>query len=215
MAKINFYLAHQSKYTYLLISLLILLIFSSFEHTGTIFQAIATFLFFLVFASVLYLIKHHTLYFYITLMLAFLGTSLNIYDVFVSNPLINGLSLGIFVIYGILAVYIFSREIIFSPEVAKDTILGSVCVYIFIGIIYAIIYNIIAIIDPMSFANMLDRSQQVQQMNFYYFSFVTLTTVGFGDIIAVHSFAKAIVIFESITGIFYLAVFVSRLINRA
>jgi len=51
--------------------------------------------------------------------------------------------------------------------------------------------------------------------NLYYFSFITLTTVGFGDIAVVSLPARSIVILESITGIFYLAIIVASLLSSA
>ncbi len=50
-------------------------------------------------------------------------------------------------------------------------------------------------------------------LDFYYFSVITLTTVGYGDITVVSPLAKTIVMMESITGIFYLAMLVGRLLS--
>jgi hypothetical protein len=49
--------------------------------------------------------------------------------------------------------------------------------------------------------------------DFYYFSFITLATVGFGDIVAVNPFCKSVVMLEGIIGIFYIAILVARLVS--
>lgn len=99
--------------------------------------------------------------------------------------------------------------------VTKDLLMGSLCVYILIAIFFGSIFIHIEHYHPHSFdlSKVVAGSSKEMILNFIYFSFTTLCTVGFGDIVPVSIFAKGVVIIEEISGIFYLALLVSRLAN--
>ena len=84
----------------------------------------------------------------------------------------------------------------------------------FIAICYATLYNLIELIHPGSFhfAEIAKQGHSIVRFHFIYFSFTTLTTVGFGDITVVSRHAMPFVILEEITGIFFMAVLVARLV---
>jgi hypothetical protein len=126
--------------------------------------------------------------------------------------------------YTLMLLFYFSTIIILlnnitQPKViTKDLLLGSLCVYIMIALLFGSIFVHIEHYYPHSFdlsnlnVSSLNSPKEII-FNFVYFSFTTLCTVGFGDIIPISIFAKAVVIIEEISGIFYLAILVSRLAN--
>lgn len=124
--------------------------------------------------------------------------------------LIDSISFGLFC--GLFLAAIFA-EVLSTRKITQDTIYGAICIYLLIGITYATAYGIIEIITPDAFIHTGNPPQAIHGFNLLYFSFITLTTVGFGDIIAVSAPAKSIVILESISGIFYLAILVARLVG--
>lgn len=117
-------------------------------------------------------------------------------------------------IFYLVMVTILIKDITQKNMISKDLLLGSLCVYIFIALIFGSIYFHIEYYFPHSFdlnkANPANEAELI--VNLVYFSFTALTTVGFGDIVATSILAKCFVIIEEITGIFYLAVLVSRLV---
>lgn len=91
---------------------------------------------------------------------------------------------------------------------------GSVVVFMIIGIVYAWFYTLLEAIQPGSFA-ITEPSQNYQDMfsQFLYFSFVTMTTLGYGDMIATGSLAKSLVIFQGMIGLLYPVILIARLVS--
>jgi len=98
--------------------------------------------------------------------------------------------------------------------VTRHTICGAVCVYFLIGLTFANLYELIELGHHGSFIiNTMPLTPYVTSTDLAYFSFVTLTTVGFGDVTAATSQARSIVVLESVTGVLYLAILVARMIS--
>ena len=96
-------------------------------------------------------------------------------------------------------------------EVTIDLIMAAACAYILLGLVWAHAYFLVEIFHPNSFKGSENMGDDI--WNFIYYSFVTLTTVGYGDILAVTKSARALSILEAITGQLYLAVMISRLVG--
>jgi len=89
-----------------------------------------------------------------------------------------------------------------------------VALYLLIAILFAFLYGLTEEISPGAFA--MPASQAggaVRGETFYYFSVVTLTTVGFGDITAVHPFVRSLVMLEALIGQLYPAILIARLVT--
>jgi voltage-gated potassium channel len=123
------------------------------------------------------------------------------------------LFIGVFVILfmGYLAI-IFLRFIFEQEEVDSSTIYASIVTYILAGIMWSAVYSILETMIPGSFSAS-SRPIDSSGTRFIYYSFVTITTLGYGDIIPATSKAGALSIIEAITGQFYLAVLVARLVG--
>lgn len=92
---------------------------------------------------------------------------------------------------------------------AYKDICSFISLYLSIGIFYSIIYYLIHIVDPASFINIYNNDKSP----FVYFSFETLTTVGFGDILPSHNTCRILVASEAIVGQFYTAIVVARSVS--
>lgn len=108
----------------------------------------------------------------------------------------------------ILTVYTLSGSLFRTKHVSQDTIKGGICAYMILGFLWAIFYSICERISPESFT-----STSAEDINFVYFSFATLTTLGYGDVVPVHQAARALSILEALAGQVFLAVFVARLVG--
>jgi hypothetical protein len=98
-----------------------------------------------------------------------------------------------------------------QEKVTADMILGALCSYLLLGILFAIVYRLIHDFIPGSFNFVSD---QVDSMStFTYFSFTTLSTLGYGDITPAASGVRQLAILEALMGQIYLAVLVARLVG--
>lgn len=106
------------------------------------------------------------------------------------------------------------KYIAMDDNISVNRIIGAVCVYLMLGVIWALTYSLLEAAVPGSFTGL---SVQVVDSkwdpDWVYFSFVTLTTLGYGDILPVTSSARALAYFEAIVGQFYLAVLVAGLVG--
>ena len=111
------------------------------------------------------------------------------------------------------------QKIFLIKRVTFSIILSSVIVYILIGVTFAFAYSLVDIITPRSFT--VNFSENVHYLNenaasiynYFYYSFVVLCTVGFGDVVPASSLAKSVSILEAITAQIYLTVIIARLVG--
>lgn len=118
---------------------------------------------------------------------------------------------AIFAIYLAAAAYWIGRDIFTTPEVTIDIVRGGISVYMLIGFVWALIYGIVNTLDDDAF------SQQLVQPGSYlktiHFSFTTLTTLGYGDIVPLSEVAQVLTNLEAIVGQMYSSVFIAILIG--
>lgn len=124
-----------------------------------------------------------------------------------------------FLVSGFLVI---ARDV-FSGQVTANRISGALCLYLLLGAIFALVYAAIDVVDPTAFR--VDTPFQpyfgVDNGAHYkerfslllYYSFVTLSTVGFGDITPISRFARNFTWLEAVSGQLYLSVMVARLVG--
>jgi voltage-gated potassium channel len=121
--------------------------------------------------------------------------------------------LGLMLLFMLAAAWLVGSQVLLTGEVDLNVIVGSVALYLLIGYIYALFYTILLEFSPNAL-NGVDAGLWYDNLSITtYFSFVTLTTLGYGDISPSTSVAQVIVILEAVTGMFYLAVIVASLIG--
>ncbi len=121
---------------------------------------------------------------------------------------------GLLLVNGLLVaagpVMIF-RSIRRHPTVSMRTMLGAITVYVLVGLFFAMVYRAIVLFDPAAFVS---ANSELDAASMQYFSFVTLTTVGFGDITAVASIARTLVALEALLGQIYLVTVVALVVGN-
>lgn len=100
-----------------------------------------------------------------------------------------------------------------SGPVTFHRIQGAVAAYLLLGIIWAYAYGLVSLVGPGSFSGPVDPADGPRA--WFYFSFVTLTTVGYGDVLPVHPAARSLATLEAVTGTLYLAILIARLVSMA
>jgi uncharacterized membrane protein len=114
---------------------------------------------------------------------------------------------------GFLAIVLW--QVFREGPVTAHRIQGAVAGYLLISVIFSIAYSLIENLQPGSFQMpaALGQYGEPQGQLFYYFSVVTLTTTGFGDITAVNPFARSLVMMEALIGQLYTAILIARLVS--
>lgn len=107
--------------------------------------------------------------------------------------------------------YVLGRD-----KVTWDKIFGAICAYLLLGYAWTFAYSVITELQPASFASQTspmppDIVGRVMQLR--YFSFVTLATIGYGDIVPQTPAARTLALLEAIVGQFYLVALVGRLVG--
>ena len=104
------------------------------------------------------------------------------------------------------------RIILKSETVTRETIFAAIVAYLLIALMWAFLYMILELVSPGSFS-FPDNGFQGETMRYEYLSFVTITTLGYGDITPVTDKASALVIIEAVIGQIYLVVLVAWLVG--
>ncbi len=118
--------------------------------------------------------------------------------------------------YLAMLTWVFLRYAFQEGPVTGSRVQGAVATYILIGITWSAIYRLIELHQPGSLfvtPTAAGLSVFIKDSEFTYFSFVTLTTLGYGDIIPVHPIARLFVIFEALIGQLFPATLLARLVS--
>ncbi len=100
-----------------------------------------------------------------------------------------------------------------EKEITTDVIAGAICGYLLIGLMWSNFFSILEILQPGSFSVPADVG--AESSHFTYYSYVTLTTLGFGDITPTTDQARSLSVLEAIAGPIYLAILVARLVGMS
>ena len=108
-------------------------------------------------------------------------------------------------------VYQIFHQILKSKRVGADVIFGALTIYLFLGMLAGASNQLIYIFDNQSFYGSLE-GMDISALRYY--SFVTMTTLGYGDIAPVTQIARAVAVFYSLAGQLYLAVIVALIVGK-
>ncbi|MBI1826788.1 MAG: two pore domain potassium channel family protein [Planctomycetes bacterium] len=100
-----------------------------------------------------------------------------------------------------------------GAEVTADKICGAICAYMLFALMWTTAYALVESTHPGSFTPAMARTSE-GRVDFYallYFSIVTLTTTGYGDIVPITTYARSLANLEQLVGVFYVAILVARL----
>ena len=116
-----------------------------------------------------------------------------------------------FLVY--VAVRIF-REVFRRGRVTRHTVRGGLCLYLLIGLIWALGFAILESLHPGAFRHEEIVEREAMMQVFIYYSLVTLSTLGYGDVVPILPLARSLAAIEAIIGQLYVAVFVATLVAR-
>lgn len=105
-------------------------------------------------------------------------------------------------------------HILRSEEVSADTLYGAVCVYLLLGLLWASIYGFLEYVSPgiIFVTNNTDIVDHLTSNEIIYYSYTTLTTLGYGDITSLTPEGRIVSVLEAIVGQLFIAFLVARLV---
>ena len=120
--------------------------------------------------------------------------------------------LAILLTFTVISASLATTHLFGDDRVSGNRLMGGICIYLLIGLSWSVMYSALMLIDPASFSgfSVTDNSLYWEMT---YFSFVTLTTLGYGDITPVTSGAKALAYSEAVAGELYIAVLIGALVG--
>jgi hypothetical protein len=133
----------------------------------------------------------------------------------VTDGFLSVLNVTLSFVFDVFIIVVIFRRVFSNVRPNSETIFGALCIYLMVGFSFASLYGMLATVTPKAFFldPQLNDHAVVDRFDFIYFSFGTLTSLGAPGIIAVSSHARSITAIESILGVLYLAVSISRLVG--
>ncbi|MCX6926801.1 MAG: potassium channel family protein [Verrucomicrobia bacterium] len=102
-----------------------------------------------------------------------------------------------------------------APKVTSEVLNAGISIYLLLGVIWSIAYTLVARVTPNAFAFSVPpfASHEMTRFNALYFSYMTLTTVGYGDITPVSDAARMLAMMEAMSGALFVGVLIARLVS--
>lgn len=204
----------QNKYTQLLIILITNFILTPFLQSN-IGEIALSFIFLCAIIIIVktFFLKPKLFTIYSTIaLLAFLLEIFGRWGLYESGKVTFLLSIQlVYVLYLGVAAYLILRDILLTQQVTIDMIRGGICVYFLMGFVWALLYSIAATFESRAFSQPIFVEESFSKA--IYFSFTTLTTLGYGDITPVSPLATMLTNLEAIIGQMYPSILIAILVG--
>jgi ion channel len=110
--------------------------------------------------------------------------------------------------------WVVARQVFAAGRVTYHRIIGAILLYFLISLIFVALFAIVGQVIPKAFSGIAIDDNTALASNLIYFSFVTLTSTGYGDVVPVHPIARSLCNLESIIGQLYPAILLARLVTQ-
>jgi hypothetical protein len=216
-------LAHHNwpgRFTVLLMAILLFLttqpIFSQHDFAENVVSVSIS----LVLLSALYAFRGTRIYFVFALILIVPSLGGRIALLFTSSPTIEFVSAISSCLFLAVTVIALISRLFIVRSVTLDTISAGICAYLLTAVAFAYGFSVLELQHPGSFSAALFEKTAggiaplvASLHNFIYYSFVCLTTTGFGDIVPISQGARSLSVMESVFGQLYVAILIARLVS--
>lgn len=109
--------------------------------------------------------------------------------------------------------WMVSRQVLLTGSIDINKMIGSIALYFLLGLFFSVLYTLLLHFSPDALHGLKPGHSLEHLSSTNYFSFVTLTTLGYGEIVPVTPLARVLVIVEAVTGMFYLTMVVASLVG--
>ncbi|MHC4437156.1 MAG: potassium channel family protein [Planctomycetota bacterium] len=200
----------KNKYNYLLTTEIIILLAFPFLHKVEAKFPIIPLMLLIAIAPALWVSLSRKI-FLVVISIGMLAFALNLFARYGIKEVADKGTLILLFLYALflfLAIAILLTKISSKKMITADTIKGGISIYFLLGLFWAILYMIMLTFDSDALTNINNKI-----VDCYYYSFATLTTLGYGDIAPAALYAKMLAILEAVVGPVYLAIFVAQLVG--
>jgi len=171
-----------------------------------------------IFFSVLMIVGARSLrggehYFKLGMVLAIVGVTLNVIAAGQTALFYKGASIVSLFVFLLVSISYTLKQVLFSKEINAHRMVGAICVYLLLGVLWSLAYSFVDLVSPSSFTGADIDNAAGFKSTWIYYSFVTLTTLGYGDILPLSATARSLAYLEAITGQFYVAILVAGLVS--
>lgn len=201
----------------ILLAVLLLQLLSLPLFEGTVAAGyVADTLFLLLLAAAAYAVKENR-FIKLTLLfgaLSFIGVIVCFFTQEVTILLITGV---VYLVYLGLVTVLIAADVVRDHRITSDNVMGGLCVYVLVGVFWSFLFFTLQVAYPGSFEFSVHGGHpdlMAARNLLYYYSFVTLMTIGYGDVIPMSHMAQTLAILEGLVGQFYLVFFMASLVGR-
>ncbi len=157
--------------------------------------------------------------FIIGIVLATASAITALVNVFIPGDLLVLGTMMILIAFCAMSLSIALRQVLLTEDIDLNRLVGAICAYLLMGFMFGLIHILVAWLLPGSYKGIGSPVVEDSAVQYIYYSFVTLTTLGYGDVTPVRPLASAMAYIEAVIGVFYIAILVGTLIglmmNRA
>jgi Ion channel len=208
------------RFTVLLFTILVLLASQPLFAGHALAQTFVTASLSLVLLAALYAFRSTRVYFVIALILLFPSIGCRLILAFRSNPTLEMVGAISSCLFLVVTVFALISRLFIVKSVTLDTISAAICAYLLTAVAFAYGFAVVELRNPGSFSAALFQRPAghiapliASLHSFIYYSFVCLTTTGFGDISPVSEGARSLSVMEAVFGQFYMAILIARLVS--
>lgn len=198
------------RFGYVLFLLLVTFVFLAAAPTGDWVRSVTVVLEGLTLVAALFAARVRHVFIQIALVVAVLGLIASVATMGTAINTDGAVAVLDLLLVGAAPVAIAS-SIIKRRVIDIHTVLGAICIYVLLGMLWAFLYTAIS---EMTSDPFFAQQATASTADFLYFSFVTLTTVGYGDLTATGGFGRAVAVLEALLGQIYLVTVVALLVSN-
>ena len=199
----------KSRFIYIIVAIILVLLINPFiRPLGLIGHLISTLLLAMIPLASAHALTEDRKKAIIVLLIAAPFVILDGLNVFFTNRPLMVVAFSFGTILYFYIVFLLVKNLLSIRVITADLIYCAISIYLLIGIMWAGIYTVLEGIWPGSFSGTSGT------VDLLYFSFVTLTTVGFGDVAPLSVLGKRLAVFEAAMGSIYMAVIIAMIVGR-
>jgi len=205
----------ENDFIYLLVALVALLFATALLQVIAIdaMQEAFALIFFLVLVLAVNSVRKERTWMWSVYFLSFLVALLYLLQTLFSVAVAEFVNLVIMLLF-FMGTFISSySQILLRKNIDNNLIMGSLALYLLLGLIWTIFYLLLLMVYPDAFNGLEPLAWRDNFSRVAYYSFVTLTTLGYGDISPKNAVAEFFVYAEAIVGVFYMAIIVASLVS--
>ncbi len=205
----------ENDFIYLLVALVALLFSTALLHEISIDTGQEPFalVFFLVLVLAVHSVRKERTWMWTVYFLSFLVAAIYLLHALFSINIAEFANLVIMLLFFVGTFISSYSQILLRKNIDNNLIMGSLALYLLLGLIWTIFYLLLLMVYPDAFNGLESIAWQENFTRVAYYSFVTLSTLGYGDISPKNAVAEFFVYAEAIVGVFYMAIIVASLVS--